>query len=109
MFDKKNKKKGMLLLKNHYELILNSGRIIAKPVIASFGRNKNVRIHLTAVGAVIEADSSRIKEAEAVLPFDYIKTSKADSKITDAIISGNVFFSKILRESSRTLFWAKIF
>lgn len=41
------------------------------------------------------------KEAEAVLPFDYIKTSKADSKITDAIISGNVFFSKILRES----FW----
>lgn len=41
------------------------------------------------------------KEAEAMLPPDYIKTSKADSKITDAIISGNGFFSEILRES----FW----
>lgn len=41
------------------------------------------------------------KEVEAMLPPDYIKASKADSKITDAIISGNVFFSEILRES----FW----
>ena len=40
-------------------------------------------------------------EAKDVLSQDYIKASKADSKVTDAIISGNGFFSKILRES----FW----
>ncbi len=54
-------------MKNHYELSLNSGRKTAKPVIASFGRNKNVRIHLTAGGAVIEADSSGFKDANIVL------------------------------------------
>lgn len=54
-------------MRNCYELILNSGRKTTKPVIASFSRNKNVRIHLSAGGAVIEADSTGIKDAEAVL------------------------------------------
>lgn len=41
------------------------------------------------------------KEAEDMLNIHYIKASKADSKITDAIVSGNPYFSKILQES----FW----
>ena len=41
------------------------------------------------------------KEVEDSLWPDYVKASKADSAVTDAIISGNKFFTKILKES----FW----
>lgn len=41
------------------------------------------------------------KEIEGFLSPEYVKTSKADSQITNAIISGNTFFAKILKES----FW----
>lgn len=41
------------------------------------------------------------KEIEDLLPTSYINASKADSKITNAVISGNSFFSKILQE----FFW----
>lgn len=41
------------------------------------------------------------KEIENTFSPDYIATSKADSAATDAILSGNVFFSEVLRES----FW----
>ena len=54
-------------MKNHYELSLNCGRKTAKPVIASFGRNKDIRIYLSAGGAYIETDSSGLKDASAVL------------------------------------------
>jgi CDP-glycerol glycerophosphotransferase len=41
------------------------------------------------------------KEIEEVLPPDYVAASKADSAITDAIISGNKWFTSIIKES----FW----
>lgn len=41
------------------------------------------------------------KEVEDTLPIDYVAKSKADSAVTDAVISGSGSFSKILRES----FW----
>lgn len=41
------------------------------------------------------------KEVEVQLPVSYVTKSKADSAITDAIVSGCPFFSQILRES----FW----
>lgn len=57
-------------MKNHYELILNSGRKTSKPVVAAFGNNKSIHIHLTAGGAYIKADSSGAKDADAVLAGD---------------------------------------
>ena len=41
------------------------------------------------------------KYIEKFLSAEYVKTSKADSQMTDAIISGNTFFYNILKES----FW----
>ena len=41
------------------------------------------------------------KEVEDTLPTEYVAQSKADSAVTDAVISGSESFSKILKES----FW----
>ncbi len=41
------------------------------------------------------------KEIEDTFSPNYLAVSKADSAVTDAILSGNVFFTKVLRES----FW----
>ncbi len=50
-----------------YQLILNKGKIVSGPVIASFGNNHRIELHICASGALISAFSSAQKEPEDIL------------------------------------------
>jgi len=50
-----------------YQLIINQGRKVSKPIIAKFGNNIRIEIHIRSTGIVIQTASSAQKNPEDIL------------------------------------------
>lgn len=50
-----------------YVFVINNGSIVKKPIVASYGNNKCIELHLTEKGIVIHTRSSAVKEADNIL------------------------------------------
>ena len=55
------------MIKFNYQLIINKASKVEKPVIASYGNNKKIEIHIRSAGILISAISSSTKAPEDIM------------------------------------------